>query len=88
MATTPQGDKMRLTASLLKRIIKEEIEAEIPSMTPAEVNAEQSLSNTVKQLNTIINTLFKSDGKQKRSEVIKMSNDLLSIRDTIKDMIK
>jgi len=66
----------------------EEIEAEVPSMTPAEVNAEQSLSNTVKQLNTIINTLIKSDGKQKRSEVIKMSNDLLSIRDTIKDMIK
>jgi hypothetical protein len=78
---------MRLSKDALRQLIREEIE--VPTMSPEDTAREGSIDSLIKSVSQIAKDLVDTDGKfEKRSDFIKMANDLLALRDSLKDMRK
>jgi hypothetical protein len=78
---------MRLSRDALRQLIREEIE--VPTMSSEDTVREGSIDNLIKSVSRIAKDLVDTDGKfEKRSDFIKMANDLLALRDSLKDMRK
>ena len=78
---------MRLSKDALRQLIREDIE--VPTMSPEDTAREGSIDSLIKNVSQIAKDLVDTDGKfEKRSDFIKMANDLLALRDSLKDMRK
>ncbi len=78
---------MRLSKDVLRQLIREEIQ--VPTMSPEDTAREGSIDSLIKSVSQIAKDLVDTDGKfEKRSDFIKMANDLLALRDSLKDMRK